>query len=93
MCRPVSEGGLGFDYRLALGVSLQRLSQPSRISLMSKHPDMWFKLLGENHDMALIPATSLTAILSSLMGRRAHLAEKTIAYVECREFVESHARS
>ena len=46
---------------------------------------MWFKLLRENHDMSQVPANSLTDILSSLMGRRAHLGEKTIAYVECRK--------
>lgn len=45
---------------------------------------MWFKLLRENSDMAQLPANALTNILQSLMGRRAHLGEKSIAYVECR---------
>jgi 1,4-alpha-glucan branching enzyme len=59
MCLPIEEGGIGFDYRLAMGV-----------------PDMWIKLLKEQHD----EAWDMWHIWCELSGRRP--SEKYIGYVE-----------
>ncbi|KAK4688282.1 hypothetical protein P7C73_g1828, partial [Tremellales sp. Uapishka_1] len=65
LCRPVSEGGIGFTYRLGLGI-----------------PDMWFELLKEHSNLDDNMPAFIGRMLSSLMGRRATLGERTISYVE-----------
>ncbi len=59
MCLPIEDGGVGFDYRLSMGV-----------------PDMWIKLLKEQHD----EEWDLGKIWAELTSRRPK--EKVIGYAE-----------
>ena len=77
---PLAQGGIGFDYRLGLGVRTPSLSY-----LTPQIPDMWFDLLRGEANFDDQPKGFIEKVLSSLMSRRASLGERTIAYVECRE--------
>ena len=78
LCRPVDEGGLGFDYRCAARFFLQKqhIRQPESIaaSLGMAIPDMWIKLLKEVPD----EAWNMGGIVHTLTNRR--YQERTIGF-------------
>lgn len=87
LCLPTSIGGVGFDYRLALGDPHLCACPPTfsvqRRPLTDRSTSSGFNLLAEYSKGGAWP---VQRIIATLGNRRTHLGEKSIGFVESRAY-------